>query len=170
MPPETHTPEQRRALQEVYKILRPIGREALAQKKATEPRPVPGVRAQDDDEPWREGACCAWPRSGIERVDNPDLQAEVNALLLLLSWRRARPAEQADQPGAGEVPEPSPCPRCGVTSHNPTDAAEGYCANCAAYRGDFEALPAYKACGVYGCRADVSRWPCGMHGKRRRRS
>lgn len=22
------------------------------------------------------------------------------------------------------------CPRCGLTSHNPTDAAEGYCGHC----------------------------------------
>ena len=22
------------------------------------------------------------------------------------------------------------CPRCGMTSHNPTDAAEGYCGHC----------------------------------------
>jgi ribosomal protein L37E len=25
------------------------------------------------------------------------------------------------------------CPRCGKTSHHPTDVAEGYCGNCHAY-------------------------------------
>jgi hypothetical protein len=30
----------------------------------------------------------------------------------------------------GELPRSFTCPRCGMTSHNPADAVEGYCGNC----------------------------------------
>lgn len=56
------------------------------------------------------------------------------------------------------------CPRCGLTSHHPTDAAERFCANCDAFYADLGRLPPYRACGAHGCRADVSRAPCRMHG------
>jgi hypothetical protein len=33
------------------------------------------------------------------------------------------------------------CPKCGMTSHNPHDAANGYCGNCHEFTGDLPPLP-----------------------------
>ncbi len=34
------------------------------------------------------------------------------------------------------MPEPFTCPRCGRTSHHPTDVREGYCGACHDWTGD----------------------------------
>ncbi|HEV8639412.1 MAG TPA: hypothetical protein VG370_34825 [Chloroflexota bacterium] len=59
------------------------------------------------------------------------------------------------------------CPRCGLLSHHPEDERNRYCANCDAFHEELAGLPPYRACGVQGCRCDVSRSPCPMHGRRR---
>jgi hypothetical protein len=38
------------------------------------------------------------------------------------------------------------CPRCGRTSHNPTDEAEGYCGSCHGWTGSSEPWPVCLEC------------------------
>jgi hypothetical protein len=45
------------------------------------------------------------------------------------------PRYHEDRPGRLPNNRPFTCPRCGRTSHNPTDAQEGYCGACHDWTG-----------------------------------
>lgn len=77
---------------------------------------------------WMEDLQQAIGRVGRALQDNVCDSAELYELAER-NWAWARDVGRADQP-AGFT-----CPLCGMTSHNPKDAREGYCGNCHRWTG-----------------------------------